>query len=214
MVHLNMHKNINYFHGQYKKYGTALIEPKSYVNPLDCKDFQELKICCDKVEKEFIKIGDAGEENFLSVGRFMTDIKKPTIVKNSYSKKVIQILGKKKYVNLFKKIIGVDENEKIYLRRIQFNQINKGCFVGYHLDIDSNPDYIAAVVIQFGENYLGGKYRVYNSKVKFRDYTPKKKSIIVSDCNYPHEVTKVTKGERQSLVFFISKNYDKNKRKN
>ena len=49
----------------------------------------------------------------------------------------------------------------IFIRRIQFNQIDKDCFVGYHLDTDSNPDYIAAGVIQIGSKFEGGLYRVY-----------------------------------------------------
>ena len=50
-------------------------------------DFSKLKNYCSNVEKEFIEIGDAGEKNHLLVGRFITDIKKPKIVKNKYSKK-------------------------------------------------------------------------------------------------------------------------------
>ena len=73
----------------------------------------------------------------------------------------------------------------------------KGLFVGYHLDIDSNPDYIFACVIQLGSNFKGGIYRVYNNnnKKKFYDYPPTEGSLILSDCNYPHEVTKVKSGK-------------------
>ena len=99
-------------------------------------------------------------------------------------------------MSFFKKILGIDKKKDIYLRRVQFNQIDSGCFVGYHLDKDSNPDYLAAGVIQFGKNFKGGKYRVYQSKKKYIDYTPSVRSLIISDCNFPHEVTKVTKGGR------------------
>ena len=120
----------------------------------------------------------------------------------------------KNYIKLFKSILNINDKTKIFLRRVQFNQIRKGCFVGYHLDNDSNPDYIAAVAIQFGKNYSGGKFRVHQNKKKYIDYAPLQKSVIISNCAYPHEVTKVTKGNRKSLVFFISKNFGKNKRKN
>ena len=33
----------------------------------------------------------------------MTDVKKPIIVKNPYSKKVLKIINSKKYLDLFKK---------------------------------------------------------------------------------------------------------------
>ena len=65
------------------------------LNPISNEDFLDLKKYCSKVEKEFIKIGDAGEKNHLLVGRFITDEKKPEVVKNKYSKKVISILKKK-----------------------------------------------------------------------------------------------------------------------
>ena len=38
--------------------------------------------------------------------------------------------------------------------------------VGYHLDVDSNPDYLYAVVIQLGSRFTGGKYVVYKNKKK------------------------------------------------
>ena len=76
--------------------GTIMLPFKSSINPIDQKDFLKLKEYCDEVDKEFIEIGDAGEKNHLLVGRFMTDVKKPAIVKNKYSKKVIAILQKKK----------------------------------------------------------------------------------------------------------------------
>ena len=150
--------------------------------------------------KRIYEIGDAGEKNHLLVGRFITDVKKPKIVKNKYSKKVISILKKKKLVNFIKKILKTKKN--IHFRRVQFNEIGKNCFVGYHLDIDSNPDYIAACVIQLGSKFKGGIYRVYQKKSKkFYDYAPSKGSLIISNCLYPHEVTKVKSGKRGSLIF-------------
>ena len=75
----------------------------------------------------------------------MTDIKKPVLVKNKYSKKMLAILKSKKIQMFIKNILTT---KKLHIRRVQFNQISKNNFVGYHLDIDSNPDYIAACVIQ------------------------------------------------------------------
>lgn len=196
----------------YKNKGTIMVPFDNKFNPLSEKDFLNLKNYCDNVEKEFIKIGDAGEKNHLLVGRFITDIKKPEIVKNKYSKKVISILKKKKIISFIKKIIKTKKN--LYLRRVQFNEISKNCFVGYHLDVDSNPEYVAACVIQLGSNFKGGLYRVYkNKKTKnFYDYEPSKGSFIISNCLYPHEVTKVKSGKRRSLVFFVSFTKGINKR--
>ena len=196
----------------YSERGTIIVPFKSTNNPLSVIDFNNLKKYCNKVEKEFISIGDAGEKNHLLVGRFMTDKKKPEIVKNNYSKKVISILKKKKIIDFVKKIIKT--KRQVYLRRIQFNQIEKNCFVGYHLDVDSNPDYQVACVVQLGSKFTGGIYRVYQkkNKKKYYDYQPTEGSLIISNCLYPHEVTPVKSGKRGSLVFFISFNKGLNKR--
>jgi len=209
-----MPKGILNLQNKYKKFGTVMINGNSSINPMSYKNFKDLYSCCEKVEKEFVKIGDAGEENHLLVGRFMTDVKGPKVVKNLFSKKVISILSQKKNMDFYKKILKINQKQKIYLRRVQINEISKGCFVGYHLDTDSNPDYLAAIVIQIGKNFSGGKYRVYQSKNKYIDYIPNLKSMIISNCNYPHEVTKVTSGKRKSLVYFISTHNKKNRRKN
>ena len=46
----------------------------------------------------------------------------------------------------------------------------------------------------------------------FYDYEPSKGSLIISNCLYPHEVTKVKSGKRRSLVFFVSFKKGINKR--
>lgn len=198
------HKN------EYQTKGTTLITFDEVINPFSNDDFKNLFEYCEKVEKEFIEIGDAGENNNLMVGRFMTDKNKPEIVDNPYSKKLLKILGKRSLVNLIKNILNL-KNE-FYLRRVQYNQINKGNFVGYHLDTDSNPDYLAACVLQLGKNFEGGIYRVFQKDKSYNDFHPTKGSLIISNCNYPHEVTRVISGERKSLVFFISNHYGDNKR--
>ncbi len=195
---------------KYQENGTIMIPFTEEINPINQEDFNHLLSYCEKVDKEFIEIGDAGETNNLMVGRFMTDKEKPIIVNNNFSLKLLEILNKDVVINLIKEILNL--KNKIYYRRVQYNQINENNFVGYHLDTDSNPDYIAACVIQLGDDFDGGKYRVYQKDKSYRDFCPKKGSFIISNCNFPHEVTKVTKGQRKSLVFFISEHFGKNRR--
>ena len=212
MVNQNMfEEKFNIYKEKYNKNGTAMISFSDVNNPLSKKDMGMISLYCKNVEKEFIEVGDAGEDNHLLVGRFMTDIEKPLIVDNPFSKKLLEILSQNKIIELIKNILGI--KEKIYFRRVQFNQIDKNCFVGYHLDTDSNPDYIAACVIQLADNFEGGLYRVYKKDKTYTDYKPSLGSLILSNCHYPHEVTTVTSGERKSLVFFISKEYGLNRRK-
>ena len=42
--------------------------------------------------------------------------------------------------------------------------MRKNCFVGKHLDIDSNPDYLFAITIQLGTKFSGGNYRVHKKE--------------------------------------------------
>ena len=188
-----------------------LISQKNKLSPLSESDMQEIDLCCTKVDKEFVEIGDAGEKNNLLVGRFMTDVEKPEIVKNLYSERILKVLNQEKIMKFMKKILNI--NSGCFLRRVQFNQISKNNFVGHHLDTDSNPDYIAASVIHLGSSFKGGKYRVYQKDGSYFDYTSTYGDLIISNCTYPHEVTRVTSGQRKSLVFFISKHFGSNKRK-
>ena len=139
----------------------------------------------------------------------MTDIKEPIIVNKRYSKKVLTIL-EDSYLDIFKRIVN---KKKLFIRRAQVNFMSKNRFFGYHLDIDSNPDYLYAVVLQLGSKFTGGDYVVYKNKKK-NIFKPKYKSIIISDCKIPHEVSKVKSGKRVSFVFFLSSHKSKNKRNN
>ncbi len=199
------------FKQNYALNGTAYVE-ENY-SPFNKNQFLNISEYCEKVDKEFVSVGDANEPNHVNVGRFMTDVERPKIVDNHYSKELIDILWSENIKSYIKFI--TDVKEEIYIRRIQYNEIKKNCFVGYHLDIDSNPDYLAACVLQLGKNFDGGLYRVYNKEdnSKYIDYKPDYGSLIISDCNFPHEVTKVTEGKRGSLVFFVSKNPGSNRRK-
>tara|TARA_Y100000589_G_C27131269_1_gene620682 strand:- start:103 stop:726 length:624 start_codon:yes stop_codon:yes gene_type:complete len=203
-------KNINNYVNQYSQNGTCYIESNS--SPFTLNNLIKMNDYCAKVPKEFVEIGDAGESNHLLVGRFQTDIEEPKLVNRKYSEEIFKIINSIEVLDFIKQVINYDG--VLYVRRIQFNKIEKGCFIGYHLDIDSNPDYLAAGVIQFGDSYEGGLYRVYkpNSKKEYIDYKTKKNSLIISNCLFPHEVTEVKSGSRETLVFFVSNHKNKNNR--
>tara|TARA_B100001057_G_scaffold109589_1_gene107537 strand:- start:4730 stop:5332 length:603 start_codon:yes stop_codon:yes gene_type:complete len=190
-----------------KKFGTVMI--KGNKNFISTQDFSIIEKNLKKIPKEFITIGDAGEKNSVNVSRLMTDIKMPKMVNKKYSKKVISILNKN-YLNIFKKIVS---RKNLFIRRAQVNFMKKNSFVGYHLDIDSNPDYLYAVILQLGNKFSGGNYVVYKKKSK-KIFKADYRSVIISDCKIPHEVTKVKGGQRTSFVFFLSNHFKKNQRKN
>ena len=129
----------------------------------------------------------------------MTDIKKPEIVKNKFSKELIDTLWTDKMKTFVKSVVNT--NDELYLRRIQYNEIFQDCFVGYHLDIDSNPDYLAACVIQFGSDFDGGLYRVYNkeNKKKYIDYKAIG-SLLISDCQF---LMRLQSNKRKKRIFSL-----------
>ena len=159
MQYLNYKKKLN-------KFGTILIPKEDTF--IDKDDFKKIEKNLKKIPTEFVKIGDAGEKNHVFVSRLMTDIKKPLVVNRRYSNKVLKILNDK-YLSIFKKIV---DKKKLFIRRAQVNNMKKNAFVGYHLDVDSNPDYLYAVVIQLGSRFTGGKYVVYKNKKK-KNFQPK-----------------------------------------
>lgn len=198
--------NTNLIKKNLKNFGTVLIKGKE--NFISVNDFTKIEKLIYRIPKEYISIGDAGEKNNLNVSRLMTDIDEPKIVNKKFSKAVLDILNKK-YLNELKKIIS---KKKIYIRRAQVNFMKKNSFVGFHLDTDSNPDYLYAIILQLGHKYKGGNYVVYKKKTK-KVFKPDYRSVMISDCKIPHEVTKVTDGQRTSFVFFLSSNFEKNKRR-
>jgi len=167
------------------------------------KEINYLANACYSVPKDFIKIGDVGEENKLSVGRFMVDKKGelPVYCNDPVGQKVVDILSSGKCFKFFKEVMGGD----YFIRRCQANMITEGGFIGKHIDTYSNFDYRYSVVIQFGQSYGGGKFFV-----DFKDDLHKVKTsfadMIINRCEIPHGVESVTNGKRMSLVFFLSKN--------
>ena len=162
------------------------------------------------MKKEHIKIGDAGESNYLWVGRFQSDKDRPRMVNKEISMKLFKIINKQNISKFVKNVTGYPD--PLHIRRIQFNQIDENGFIGYHLDTDSNPDYLVACVLQLGGSYRGGAYRVHQRDQSFIDYNAKHHSFIISDCSYAHEVTHVKEGSRRSLVFFYANHNKKNRR--
>ena len=202
--------NLEQYKIKYQKFGTTYIKIDDGLFTVN--EIKDLKQLCLEVPKEHITVGDAGEMNYLNVGRFMVDKKKPEVVNHKFAQPLLKIINQNKVKDSLSKILSI-KNGEINFRRIQFNEIGKNCFVGRHLDTDSNPDYLAACVIQLGDKFEGGKYRVFQKNNEFIDYTPEYGSLLISDCSYPHEVTKVDSGLRGSLVFFISTHSGENRRK-
>ncbi len=165
---------------------------------------------------EHILIGDAGESNNCKVGRLIEDHPQslPKQVNIELSEPILKLYRTDKAKKFFAKFL-IKESPQI-ARRCQFNLLGTGAFVGRHLDIDSNPDYQLATVLQLGNNFEGGEFVVYPSKESSENEAqiikPEYGSMVISNARYEHEVKRVSKGERLSFVTFISNDIGNNKR--
>jgi len=204
-MNISHYKNIR---EQYLKEGTIVMSlEESFLSE---NDFSRLEALSEQLPYECITVGDAGEKNFLNVGRFMTDIDRPKLVNQPLSDEAVAIVSSKTAIDACKIILNESE---LYVRRMQVNQIEKGCFVGNHYDTDSNPDYLVAIVLQLGHAYEGGEYIVSGGSRPARSFKPKYHSVTMSNCVFPHEVATVTSGKRTSIVYFLSNHNGENKRK-
>lgn len=169
---------------------------------LDSSDLDYMETACHQIPKEVIEIGDVGEQNFLSVGRFMEDKKGelPVYRNDPVGKTVVDILSSGKCREFFSGIMGGD----YYIRRCQSNILQEGSFIGKHIDTYSNLEYTYSVVIQFGKDYEGGEFFVEYEGEELRIKTSYL-DVLINKCEIPHGVDTVTKGKRSSLVFFLSK---------
>lgn len=183
---------------------------------LNEKEVNFIEVALKKFPLEDITIGDAGEVNNCKVGRLVEDHPQtfPKQVNNNFSSPILKLFQTTAAKQFFKRFLEKEEPQII--RRCQFNLLNKGAFVGRHLDIDSNPDYQIASVLQLGSQFTGGEFVVYptrESDIKNAQILkPEYGSITISFCKVEHEVKKVESGLRTSFVTFISNDNNKNKR--
>jgi hypothetical protein len=164
-------------------------------------EIRYLDEACQIIPKTIIEIGDVGEQNYLSVGRFMEDQKGqlPQYRNDPYGKRVVDILSSGKSREFFN---GIMQGE-CFIRRCQSNLLEAGNFIGKHIDTYSNLEYRYSVVIQFGKQYEGGEFFIEHEgresqlKTGYAD-------VLINRCEIPHGVNKVQSGTRASLVLFLS----------
>ena len=94
-------------------------------------EIRYLDEACQIIPKTIIEIGDVGEQNYLSVGRFMEDQKGqlPQYRNDPYGKRVVDILSSGKSREFFN---GIMQGE-CFIRRCQSNLLEAGNFIGKHM---------------------------------------------------------------------------------
>jgi hypothetical protein len=188
--------------------GTVVVQPEEC--PLNEAEWGRLSVLTEHpfLEYEFVKLGDTGDTHRLFVGRFIIDKDHPQKV-NSHADDVVGIVGSPKMMAYFEALIGVPA---LAIRRCQVNRIRPGGYVGPHVDRDANPDYLAAVVFQLGDNFEGGDYVVHHPRGGMMRYRVPHHVMLVSQCDLLHEVAEVTRGERKTLVAFLAQYRGANRR--
>lgn len=158
---------------------------------------------------ERVVVGDAGEDNDVRVGRFLTDVDRPERVNEPLASRLLGIVQSPPKAAFYRRLLGA---EAVTLRRAQVNTMSAGSYIGYHLDTDSNPDYGYSIVLQLGTNYAGGQFVAYEGDRPVFDAAPGHRSALITRSDIPHEVKPVMAGRRISLVYFISASSGDNRR--
>lgn len=176
---------------------------------LDKENLTFIQSSLENFPLEDIIIGDAGEINNCQVGRLVEDLpgKIPNILNSHLSTPILNLYQSLQGQAFFKQFF-TEEVGYVGIRRSQFNLLGEGSYVGRHLDIDSNPEYHIAAVLQLGSKFSGGEFAVYpNKRSTLKDaqlIKPEYGSLTISFCNQEHEVLTVEEGTRTSLVCFIT----------
>lgn len=184
---------------------------------LSVTEVEYIEQALKKFPIEHVLVGDAGEINDCSVGRLVEDLpgERPRLVNTQLSQPIIELYLTNKAKTFFGQFFSSSEDQ-IGVRRSQFNLLANGAFVGRHLDIDSNPNYQIAAVLQLGSKFNGGEFVVYPDKEsgleKAQRISPEYGSLTISFCKVEHEVLKVTAGTRTSFVCFLSDYMGENRR--
>lgn len=183
---------------------------------LEENDLQFIQSQLDQFPLETITVGDAGEINNCQVGRLMEDQpgQSPRLMNQSLSQGILDLYSSPRAQQFFADFLFQPSPQ--YVRRSQFNLLGEGSFVGRHLDIDSNPNYQIAAVLQLGSEFEGGDFVVYPSRTSTRAeaqvVSPEYGSITISFCCHEHEVELVSSGIRTSFVCFMANDLDPNTR--
>jgi Rps23 Pro-64 3,4-dihydroxylase Tpa1-like proline 4-hydroxylase len=186
-------KNLN---SQLMSEGTVIVKKDEI--PFTPSDWKTLATILDNLEYEDIYEGDTDESTSVKVFRVKKE-KDPII----YHPQLMALLNSptmKKYIS---NILNIDD---YLIERCQCHVYHEGDFVSKHQDSVSCKEYRFAFMILLDGQYDGGEFCVYkpNENTPPHTYRPPEYSMIITKCNLPHEVKKITRGERKVIVGFLT----------
>jgi hypothetical protein len=153
-----------------------------------------------------------GENNLVQCGRILIDPvdlalaqypeDRRRVANQAAADRILRVLGKSAALEHWREALGAP---RVVIRRAQTNVIHPGGYIGVHTDSESNPEYLANVVLGLTDDYVGGDYVTHRDGVS-QVYRLRRGAVLVSLNDIPHEVTPVTAGERRTLAFFLAAN--------
>jgi predicted 2-oxoglutarate/Fe(II)-dependent dioxygenase YbiX len=154
---------------------------------------------------DYVKVvgGDTGDSHSVWVGRFVNDVEKPTLL-HALASGLLDIVMNKEMHAFFGRLVG---DYPLCVRRCQANRLFLKDFIGYHIDQDTTPDYLATAVFQFSDVFEGGEFVLYHPQSGELVIELPKYSVLVMRGDIPHEVMPVRNGVRQTLACFFSTNF-------
>lgn len=163
--------------------------------PFTIEDWRILNKEVREMPYSTLAYGDTDESMSIDVTRIK--IAQDDDIKN---REIFRILHKAEFKSLIKSITGMDE---YVIDRCQAHIYREGDFIAAHRDKNSCETYEYVVSIVLDSDYEGGGFVVYKKNGEKQIFHPKANQILLSSCDFYHEVLPVTKGERRVLLSFI-----------
>lgn len=197
----NTPRSIDQLAEEFKRDGAVLISSDEL--PMSEVDWQQLESILASMEYEKVVGGDTGDAHSVWVGRFINDVNKPERL-HPRTGEVLNILLSDSMYQFFSSIIGASP---LCVRRCQANRLLEGDFIGYHVDQDTTPDYMATAIFQFSGAYQGGEFVVHHPQKGDFPIDFPKFSVLLNSGDIPHQVMSVKQGVRSTLACFFSTNF-------
>ena len=185
----------------FKRHGAVVLQRDEI--PLSQEQWHVLELLIRDIEYVKIVGGDTGDAHSVWVGRFVNDVDKPQLL-HTASERILQLLLGDVMHRFFAGLIGA---QPLCIRRCQANRLFEDDFIGYHIDQDTTPDYMATAVFQFSDGFEGGEFVLHHPEQGDVTLTLPKYSVLLNRGDIPHQVLPVKHGMRQSLACFFSTNF-------
>jgi hypothetical protein len=151
-----------------------------------------------------------GENNLVQCGRILIDPVDVALIANPDSdRRVLDQVSADRILSILQKAAAIQRCREmlgapyLVIRRAQTNVISAGGYIGLHTDSESNPEYLANVVIGLTDEYSGGDYVIHHGS-RSQAFRLRRGTVLISLNDVPHEVTPVSSGLRCTLAFFLS----------